>query len=191
MRFYFRGRRVRSVSRYTGQKVVSRRRRMLRSDFFTRLKGPNRSTMLITTALASIGFAVGEMPAHAAGPVYDWSGFYIGANAGYGDIDNDGFFASSVDLSFGGGAFVAGGQVGWNFQRDGWLFGVEAHLFARLARPECQGRALHRRCELSFHLAWSSWLGQRQRAVLHYWWARLSECGSYHKLRRARRGPAW
>jgi len=129
MRFYYRGRRVRSVSRYTGRKVVSRRRRMLRSDFFMRLKGPNRSTMLITTALASIGFAVGEMPAHATpGPVYDWSGFYIGANAGYGDIDNDGFFASSVDLSFGGGAFVAGGQVGWNLQRDGWLLGVEADI---------------------------------------------------------------
>ena len=129
MRFYFRGHRVRSVSRYTGRKVAVRRRRTLRPDFVARLKQADRFSLLVTTALASTCLAVWGMPAEAApAPVYDWSGFYIGGHAGYGDIDNDGFFASSVDLSFGGGAFVTGGQVGWNWQQDGWVFGAEADI---------------------------------------------------------------
>ena len=79
--------------------------------------------------LAAGDVAISATPAHAAhAPAYDWSGFYIGAHAGYGDIDSDGFFATSVDLSFGGGAFLTGGQVGWNWQQDGWVFGVEADI---------------------------------------------------------------
>jgi len=129
MRLYFRGRRVRSVSRYTGRKVALRRRRMLRPDFLAGLKQADRFSLLVTTALASTCLAIWGMPAEAApAPVYDWSGFYIGGHAGYGDVDNDGFFASSVDLSFGGGAFVTGGQVGWNWQHDGWVFGAEADI---------------------------------------------------------------
>jgi len=58
-------------------------------------------------------------------PVYDWSGLYIGAQSGYFDIDSDGFFATSVDLAFCGGGMLAGGQVGWNWQRGGWVLGVE------------------------------------------------------------------
>ena len=103
MRFYFRGRRVRSVSSYTGRKVASRRRSTLRPDFLTRLKQADRASLLLTTALAASGLAIGGTPAEAtSAPVYDWSGIYIGGHTGYGDIDNDGFFASSVDLSFGG-----------------------------------------------------------------------------------------
>ncbi len=61
-------------------------------------------------------------------PTYDWNGFYIGAHVGYGDIENDGFFATSVDMQFGGGDFLGGGTAGWNLQRDSWVFGVETDL---------------------------------------------------------------
>ena len=82
-----------------------------------------------TIVLVAGDVAISATPAHAAhAPAYDWSGFYIGAHAGYGDIDSDGFFATSVDLSFGGGAFLTGGQVGWNWQQEGWVFGVEADI---------------------------------------------------------------
>ena len=82
----------------------------------------------MTIALAA-SLATDATPADAApAPVYDWGGIYIGGHTGYGDIDNDGFFASSVDLSFGGGAFLAGGQVGWNWQHDNWVFGPEADI---------------------------------------------------------------
>ena len=129
MRFHLRGRRVRSAGGYTGPKGALRLRRIARPDFLTRIQQVDRFSLLITTALATAGLAVGALPTEAApAPVYDWSGIYIGGHAGYGDIDSDGFFASSVDLSFGGGAFVTGGQVGWNWQHDGWLFGAEADI---------------------------------------------------------------
>jgi outer membrane immunogenic protein len=129
MRFYFRGHRVRTVSRYTRRKVAVRRRHTLRHDFLARLKQADRFSLLVTTALASPCLAVWGLPAEAApAPIYDWSGFYVGGHAGYGDVDDDGFFASSVDLSFGGGAFVTGGQVGWNWQHDDWVFGAEVDI---------------------------------------------------------------
>ena len=67
-----------------------------------------------------------SLPAEAS-PTYDWGGLYIGGHVGYGDVD-DGFFATSVDLAFGGGGPVVGGQVGWNWQNGPLVFGTEADL---------------------------------------------------------------
>jgi outer membrane immunogenic protein len=70
-------------------------------------------------------------PAVAA--IYDWSGFYIGANAGYGwshrciDVTAVNLVAV-VDAegcrNAGGG--VVGGQIGYRWQMASWVFGVEA-----------------------------------------------------------------
>ena len=66
--------------------------------------------------------------------VYDWSGFYIGANGGWGssrkcwDINNT-FgvivppFREGCHDATGG---VAGGQIGYRWQAGGWVFGLEA-----------------------------------------------------------------
>ena len=64
--------------------------------------------------------------------VYDWSGFYIGANGGWGSSrkcwDNTTASASSSPAegchdSTGG---TAGGQIGYRWQAGTWVFGVEA-----------------------------------------------------------------
>ena len=58
---------------------------------------------------------------------YNWSGFYIGGNVGYGwgkgDFDNLGTAGSSWNQD---GSF-AGGQIGWNWQAPGshWVLGIE------------------------------------------------------------------
>ena len=64
--------------------------------------------------------------------VYDWSGFYIGANGGWGSSRKCWDFATSA------GAFVApegchdatggtvGGQIGYRWQASQWVFGLEA-----------------------------------------------------------------
>jgi outer membrane immunogenic protein len=66
--------------------------------------------------------------------IYDWSGFYIGANGGWGSSRN--CWNDAVDGATGllvgsegchdatGG--VAGGQIGYRWQSAGWVFGVEA-----------------------------------------------------------------
>jgi outer membrane immunogenic protein len=66
--------------------------------------------------------------------LYDWSGFYIGANGGWGssrkcwDINNN-FgaivppFREGCHDATGG---VAGGQIGYRWQASAWVFGLEA-----------------------------------------------------------------
>jgi outer membrane immunogenic protein len=61
-------------------------------------------------------------------PMYDWSGFYLGANGGWGS-NRDCRTDSVVGTAFGchnatGG--VAGGQAGYRWQTGAWVFGLEA-----------------------------------------------------------------
>ena len=73
-------------------------------------------------------------PAPVLAPIYDWTGFYIGANGGWGqsrncwDFVNDGVFilgtfAEGCNSRSGG---VVGGQIGYRWQASQWVFGVEA-----------------------------------------------------------------
>ena len=64
-------------------------------------------------------------------PVYDWSGFYIGGNGGWGESRNcwgivplAGAVIPDGCLSKSGG--LLGGQVGYRWQTGGMVFGLEA-----------------------------------------------------------------
>lgn len=58
-------------------------------------------------------------------PAFTWTGFYVGANAGYGfgNVNANGF-ANVGDLD----GFVGGGQVGYNYQMGQFVVGLEADL---------------------------------------------------------------
>jgi len=62
----------------------------------------------------------------------DWSGFYLGVHAGYGEvytkgeIDRGSFNLEQNDLDLNG--VLLGAQVGYNFQMDNLVLGVEADL---------------------------------------------------------------
>src|SRR5207253_1200125 len=103
------------------------------------------STALTTTAVGALA-AMG-LPAAAAPPApYNWTGCYIGVNAGgaWGHIDQSVtvspiLFTSPSSRTFadsgsGGSSFTGGGQVGCNWQTTPlWVVGVEgdfnyAHL---------------------------------------------------------------
>lgn len=88
--------------------------------------------MRISTAIAAALLAVGvattasaadlprqytKAPAYAPPVGYNWTGLYIGVNAGYGWASDD-----NAD------GFVGGGQIGYNWQGAGspWVFGIEA-----------------------------------------------------------------
>jgi outer membrane immunogenic protein len=67
-----------------------------------------------------------KAPAYVAA-IYDWSGFYIGANGGWGSshdrrTDAAGLVNGSYDATGG----VAGGQIGYRWQTGSWVFGLEA-----------------------------------------------------------------
>lgn len=68
-----------------------------------------------------------KAPVLMAASIYDWSGLYIGLNAGGGSSHNC-FSPSGVDFDLGchnatGG--TVGGQIGYRIQTGAWVFGVE------------------------------------------------------------------
>jgi outer membrane immunogenic protein len=75
-----------------------------------------------------------KAPRAPAVQVYDWSGFYIGGNIGYGIGRNRGtdtllfpdgtVFASEIITQAPAG-FIGGGQMGANWQTGRWVLGVE------------------------------------------------------------------
>jgi outer membrane immunogenic protein len=72
-------------------------------------------------------------PMIAAVPVFTWTGFYVGVNAGYGWSTNDrngGFDPVFGYLNSGGsdGGFVGGGQVGYNYQIGQFVVGLETDI---------------------------------------------------------------
>lgn len=79
--------------------------------------------------LPSASLAADLAPRPAVQQVFDWSGFYIGANGGYGSasgaaaLSAPGFVSSSTGDAKGA---LAGGQIGANWQTGILVVGVEA-----------------------------------------------------------------
>lgn len=108
-----------------------------------------RSSMAVAAlVLASGGALAADLPSRAVAPlaplpIFTWTGFYVGLNAGYG-------FSSDTDASLvgqaapniatvGAGArpasigieregFIGGAQIGYNFQINQLVLGVEADI---------------------------------------------------------------
>jgi outer membrane immunogenic protein len=72
-----------------------------------------------------------KAPPPVIAAVYDWSGFYIGGNGGYGtsrkewDTTTTGVVLGD-EASHNATGGVAGGQIGYRWQTGGWVFGLEA-----------------------------------------------------------------
>ena len=72
-----------------------------------------------------------KAPPVMVAPIYDWTGFYIGGNGGWGESHScvDFFNAAGVDFADscrGRSGGVIGGQFGYRWQASQWVFGVEA-----------------------------------------------------------------
>ena len=158
-----------------------------------------RDTVLALLISTSLGFGLqqtalaADMPVKApvrkapmVAPVYDWSGFYVGAHIG-GAWSNSTLTNSNIGTSWdpGGTGFIGGFQAGYNFQAGNFLFGVEGDFdwttLAGTSGPGChpaghspgfreQQLDQYGRCPLRHHLGpiiglWQDWwrLGPFQR----------------------------
>jgi outer membrane immunogenic protein len=59
-------------------------------------------------------------------PAYDWSGFYIGLNAGGATSHNCWTFGGASEGCHDATGGTVGGQIGYRWQTGPWVFGVEA-----------------------------------------------------------------
>lgn len=103
-----------------------------------RYKVLSRLAAALSLCLAQAALAA-DMPAKlpVAAPVYNWTGFYIGGNIGYGWGKSDNDFADAVtgfatvpmgsDTTNVNGV-IGGLQAGYNWQTDSFVFGVETDV---------------------------------------------------------------
>ena len=97
--------------------------------------------LLATVGLIALGMAApasaadmavkARPPAPVLAPIYDWTGFYIGANGGWGQSNSclnfDGFgLTDIVDGCRSRSGGLLGGQIGYRWQASQWVFGLEA-----------------------------------------------------------------
>jgi outer membrane immunogenic protein len=103
--------------------------------------GTMKKFLLGTVGLVALGMAApataADMPYKApppapyVAPIYDWTGFYIGGNGGWGQSHNCLNFATVAGVIGEGCADrsggLAGGQIGYRWQwGGGWVVGLEA-----------------------------------------------------------------
>jgi outer membrane immunogenic protein len=100
--------------------------------------------IVVSAALlaSAVGAQAADLPAKApfykapvAAQVYDWTGFYFGANAGVGlgrSLSQlaipDGAVNFAERSRFGAAGAIGGGQIGYNWQFNNVVLGVEADL---------------------------------------------------------------
>src|SRR4249919_3609642 len=100
--------------------------------------------LLGTVALIALGMAAPATAADLAArpytkapppmvaPIYDWTGFYIGGNGGWGsshkcfDVTNFQSLIPSAEGCHNATGGTIGGQIGYRWQASNWVFGLEA-----------------------------------------------------------------
>ena len=107
------------------------------------MKNTMTKVLLATVGLIAVGMAAPASAADLAArpytkapppivaPIYDWTGFYIGANGGWGQSRNCWDFVDVAGVVFADGCRersggLAGGQIGYRWQASQWVFGLEA-----------------------------------------------------------------
>ncbi|HMM88550.1 outer membrane protein [Bradyrhizobium sp.] len=84
-----------------------------------------------TAPASAADMAVKAVPPAPLPVIYNWSGFYIGGNGGWGSSRNCWDFVTAAGLvvadacSDRSGGLI-GGQIGYRWQTGGWVFGLEA-----------------------------------------------------------------
>src|SRR5215475_2125641 len=71
-----------------------------------------------------------KAPPPVVAPIYDWTGFYIGANGGWGSSHNCWDFVTAggaviADACRDASGGVIGGQIGYRWQTGQFVFGLE------------------------------------------------------------------
>jgi len=106
----------------------------MRSSLLSLLAGTAALAIAASAAQAAdLPSRAAPVPVIAAVPVFTWTGFYVGVNAGYGwnTNDNHRYYDPLLAYYGGGGSdggFVGGAQIGYNYQMGSFVIGLETDL---------------------------------------------------------------
>jgi len=107
-------------------------------------------------ALLVLGISFGTKA--SAAEIYDWSGAYIGAHAGYGwakpewDLSNFGPIEGPLE-DMKDKSFLGGVHVGYSFQQMNWVLGIEASISA--GKFKSAADACEFMCAVGTKVAWT------------------------------------
>ena len=97
-----------------------------------------KHVLLKVAVITSLATAASGQAVAAPPPIWTWTGFYVGANVGYswGRSDStqtlsdatSGTVLNSATSNFDLNGIIGGGQFGYNWQRNNWVFGLEADI---------------------------------------------------------------
>jgi outer membrane immunogenic protein len=88
-----------------------------------------------------------KAPPPAPAPIFTWTGFYIGLNAGgkWADVEHT-VTSGGTTFTFNrdsNASWIAGGQIGYNWQMGQWVFGIEGDIDAQdFSRTRVVGTAI-------------------------------------------------
>jgi outer membrane immunogenic protein len=99
---------------------------------------PEIAALVTATIVANLPAAVYAKPPAPVVAVYNWTGFYVGGNIGYSwgssssteafsDTTSGSILSASANRFDMNGA-IGGGQAGYNWQRDRWVYGLETDI---------------------------------------------------------------
>ncbi|QFU15652.1 outer membrane protein [Microvirga thermotolerans] len=104
----------------------------MRTSLLRLLTGTVALTGMATLAQAAdLPSRYSPAPVYSAAPVFTWTGFYVGANAGYGwNTGTSRYYDPAFGYVGGGksGGFVGGGQLGYNYQFGMFVLGAETDI---------------------------------------------------------------
>jgi outer membrane immunogenic protein len=101
-----------------------------------------------------------KAPAYIA-PVFSWTGFYAGLNAGYGFGKSDWDFPAGTSVSPDG--FLGGVTLGYNLQTGRWVWGLEGDVdYAAIKKSDACGAGT---CELK-----TDWFGTARGRIGYAGW---------------------
>jgi outer membrane immunogenic protein len=109
--------------------------------------------------------------------LFSWTGFYIGANIGgkWATFDHE-VTGPATTVSFTGdtrSSWIAGGQLGYNWQSGAWVFGVEGDIDAQnFSRTRVIGTAIGPFIPGDFFTAESKWQASLRGRIGYAAWDR-------------------
>jgi outer membrane immunogenic protein len=77
---------------------------------------------------ADLGVPRTPIAAAVVAPVFNWTGFYLGLNAGVGFANTNLGTITGGAISGSGSGFIGGAQIGYNYQINNIVLGVEGDL---------------------------------------------------------------
>lgn len=88
-----------------------------------------RMIFLASLLLSGPALAADDLQGNAAAGLYDWSGYYVGIQAGVNINDSQWTATGGAPFDINGESFLIGGQAGYLRQFDNnWIVGAEAEL---------------------------------------------------------------